>query len=337
MIGFTGRPKNFACNDLVVDHRPKKPGARGIAGFAGFAIVAPFAIFATIRVAGFDHFWPLIPAMAFTPWVAAGAVVALLATLALRAWRAAAIAAVVVLAFATVLSGRALPDDQPSPRGPEITIVSQNMLAGGADPDELMAIIRTEDADVLALQEVTPDAVAALRERGLERVLPNFVDESRWAVAGAGLWSREPLVRVTFDHSPMQWPSPEAVVPKYGLQIRSLHPNPPMKPAMVDTWKSDLAGLPATPGPHDFLRILVGDYNATLDNRQLREVIGRGYVDAADALGAGLHFTWPAGRSTLTIDHLLVDKRARVLSYDTRRVSGTDHRAIVVRLRLPAG
>lgn len=313
--------------------RPKKPGARGI---AGFAIVAPFAVFAAIRVLGLDLFWPLIPAIAFTPWVAIGAVAALAVTLLLRSLGAAGVAASVVVVFVIVLSGRATSNDRPSVKGDEITVVSQNMLAGGADPDELMALVRASDADVLALQEVTPDAVLALREHGLTRLMPHYVDESRWGVAGAGLWSREPLVRVAVNRPPMQWPSPEAVLPEYGVQIRSLHPNPPMKPAMVDSWKSDLAGLPATPEPHGFLRILVGDFNATLDNRQLREVIDRGYVDAADAVGEGLHFTWPAGRGRLAIDHLLVDSRVRVLSYETPRVSGTDHRAIVVRLRLPA-
>lgn len=323
----------MACDDSGVKERTAKPSWRRI---AAIVVVAPFALFVLVRVFALDYFWPLIPAMAFTPWVALGSVAALAVALLLRAWSVAVVAALTVLAFAFVLAGRALPDDQPVPSGREITIVSQNMFAGGADPDELMRVVRNSGADVLAMQELTPEAVAALRARGLERVLPHHIDESRWAVAGAGLWSREPIVQVRFKRQPMHWPSPEAAVPKFGVQIRSLHPNPPLKPSIVGSWKTDLAGLPATPGAHGLPRILVGDFNATLDNRQLREVIDRGYVDAADAVGEGLSLTWPNGNGAMAIDHLLVDRRVRVLSFGTVRVSGTDHRAIVVRLRVPA-
>ena len=36
------------------------------------------------------------------------------------------------------------------------------------------------------------------------------------------------------------------------------------------------------------VRILAGDFNATLDHPELRALLDRGYVDAADAAGAGL-------------------------------------------------
>ena len=41
-------------------------------------------------------------------------------------------------------------------------------------------------------------------------------------------------------------------------------------------------------------RILAGDFNATLDHPELRAVLDRGYVDAADAASGGLKPTWPA-------------------------------------------
>ncbi|MBI5311450.1 MAG: endonuclease/exonuclease/phosphatase family protein [Actinobacteria bacterium] len=314
--------------------RVKSLGARRI---AAILVVVPFAVFAAIRLLGLDFFWPLIPAMAFTPWVALGSVAALLAALALRAWPAAVAALVTVLVFALVLIGRALPDDQPTASGHEITVVSHNMLAGGADAGQLMRLVRRSNADLLALQEMTPEAVASLRAHGLETQLPYYIDESRWAVAGAGLWSRAPLARTDRERDPQRWPAPEAIVAKLGVQIRSLHPNPPMRPSTSATWKRELEELPATPGTSDLPRILVGDYNATLDNRQLREVLDRGYVDAADVTGNGFRFTWPNGRVTLTIDHLLVDRRVRVLDYSTARIDGSDHLALIVRLRLADG
>ena len=70
------------------------------------------------------------------------------------------------------------------------------------------------------------------------------------------------------------------------------------------------------PSGGDRLRLLAGDFNATLDHHELRRLLGDGgYVDAADAVGAGYDTTWPAGRDfppEITIDHVLVDPRVRV-------------------------
>jgi hypothetical protein len=41
------------------------------------------------------------------------------------------------------------------------------------------------------------------------------------------------------------------------------------------------------------VRILLGDFNAKLDNAALRGLIDSGYRDAADAVGAGLRPTRP--------------------------------------------
>ncbi len=90
------------------------------------------------------------------------------------------------------------------------------------------------------------------------------------------------------------------------------------------------------------MRILAGDFNATLDHPELRAVIERGYTDAADAAGAGLRPTWPAPPRNrralpLTIDHVLVDRRVRVERVTVVRIPHSDHRAVIAELRLPRG
>ena len=88
-------------------------------------------------------------------------------------------------------------------------------------------------------------------------------------------------------------------------------------------------------------RILAGDFNATLDHPELRALLDRGYVDAADAAGAGLKPTWPAPPRKralpLTIDHILVDRRVRVERVTVVRIPRSDHRAVIAVLRLPSG
>jgi endonuclease/exonuclease/phosphatase family metal-dependent hydrolase len=99
-------------------------------------------------------------------------------------------------------------------------------------------------------------------------------------------------------------------------------------------WLRMLEELPAT--EPDVLRIIAGDFNATLDHSPFRAVLDRGYADVADRAGQGLHATWPSDRPLgIAIDHVLVDRRIGVDAVDIVRVAGTDHRAVVADLTLP--
>jgi endonuclease/exonuclease/phosphatase (EEP) superfamily protein YafD len=107
----------------------------------------------------------------------------------------------------------------------------------------------------------------------------------------------------------------------------------------MPAWRGDLRALPpATPGGP--LRILAGDFNATLDHAELRRLLDTGYQDAAAEVGAGLKGTWPHGRRLLppvAIDHVLADARCGVRSFSVHTIAGTDHRAVLAELVLPRG
>jgi endonuclease/exonuclease/phosphatase family metal-dependent hydrolase len=117
--------------------------------------------------------------------------------------------------------------------------------------------------------------------------------------------------------------------------VEVVHPPHPTDPPKIAEWERTLAALPPA-GREGDLRVLAGDFNATLDNSDLRDVIDRGYVDAADAAGAGLTTTYP-GRFIfpITIDHVLADRRIEVADVDVEKVPGTDHRAVIATLVLP--
>ena len=84
--------------------------------------------------------------------------------------------------------------------------------------------------------------------------------------------------------------------------------------AAAPAWRGALAALPGSDGRGD-VQILAGDFNATLDHPELRDLLDRGYIDAADAVGEGSTWTWPARHAAralpLTIDHVLVDRRVQ--------------------------
>jgi endonuclease/exonuclease/phosphatase family metal-dependent hydrolase len=133
--------------------------------------------------------------------------------------------------------------------------------------------------------------------------------------------------------------SPRAVVRPPGadpIDVAVAHPPPPSGPDNMRAWQVGLRVLPPAT-PEGGLRILLGDFNATLDHSEMRRIVDTGYRDAADVTGTGLQPTWPGGAipPPVTIDHVLVDQRIGVGDLDVHGLPGSDHRAVEADLQLP--
>jgi endonuclease/exonuclease/phosphatase family metal-dependent hydrolase len=195
---------------------------------------------------------------------------------------------------------------------------------------------------VLSVQELTPDGLARLDAAGAAEALPGRATEPAFAGAGSGLLARRALRPAPRRAAPGAR-QPEAVLAVRGappVRVKAVHPLPPISSENAREWRDALRALPGSDGRGD-VRIIAGDFNATLDHRELRRVLDRGYTDAADAAGGGLTSTWAGrGRATrrlpITIDHVLVDRRVAVRDVIVERVRGTDHRMLIARLVLPA-
>ena len=109
---------------------------------------------------------------------------------------------------------------------------------------------------------------------------------------GGGLYARfpiSPLPRQT--HFLFRMPRAMLTLP-HGRRLRivAVHPQPPNM--SVDRWEEALESLPAT-GP-GIPWVLAGDFNATFDHAEFRELVDSGYRDAGAATGNGLEPTWPS-------------------------------------------
>jgi endonuclease/exonuclease/phosphatase family metal-dependent hydrolase len=310
---------------------------------ATWIAVTPGAAWAVLRLAGLER-GPLVQAVAFTPYVAAGALVPLGLALALTRRGPAVLAGITVAALLGAVVPRAVAAEQPAVAGPTLRLLTANLLLGGADPAALVDLVRTGRVDVLALQEFTPRAAAELDRLGLATLLPYRRLDPEPGAGGSALYARFPLSAAGVRRNPgfafLQAYGTVAVPGAPPLRVESAHPASPYAVDVVPDWWTDLrAQPPATPrGP---LSVLAGDFNATLDHAPLRDLIATGYVDAADAAGAGLAGTWgPYDGDRIppvTIDHVLVDRRIAVRSVAVRPLPGSDHRAVLAELRLPAG
>ncbi len=301
------------------------------------ALVAPWFLLASIRVFSLDRAFPLVSIVAFSPLILAGVIIPLAIALLLRARYVATTITVFAVVLGLMVLPRAISQGQPDAEGRVVTLMTANLLAGSSANDGIERIVRENDVDVLAMQEITPIAFKVLRDRGLTEELPYFTSTTAPGVAGNVIVSRQRIRERDFGRDSKLSPWPEVVVPSFGLVVRSVHPYPPIKPRQTGIWQDDLRSLPAArPAPGDNLRVLLGDFNATLDHHLLRRLVARDYVDAARVTGNGLKPTWSVNRlMKLTIDHVLLDSRIKVESYATFDLPRSDHDAVVVRVRLP--
>jgi endonuclease/exonuclease/phosphatase (EEP) superfamily protein YafD len=320
--------------------RRVRPGRRRTA--IAWTLVGGWVAWAAVRVTGADRLpaieLPAVPLLAVTPYVAAAAPIPVICAAMLKRRRALVAAGLVAAVFAVAVLPRAVGSGRPAAAGPELRVLTANLFFSRTDPDRVVDLVRRNQVDVLSLQELSPDGVAALEDAGLRRDLPHRVIDPRWGAGGSGLYARHPL-RATppVPGTAMAMPQAELTMPGgTRVALTAVHPLPPFSQANIRDWKHSLGALPAADrrGP---VRLLIGDFNATLDHAQMRAVLGRGYADAADRAGKGLVFTWGLAEfgPPLTLDHVLVDERVAVRRVDVYDLYGGDHRAVFAHLRLP--
>ncbi|WP_019814748.1 endonuclease/exonuclease/phosphatase family protein [Saccharomonospora saliphila] len=312
---------------------------RVLSAVLGTAVAALLA-FVVVRlvvsgVFGVDGNRYTAAALALTPYaVPFGVLLAVLAWVARRRHLgAASLALAVTLALPMV--PRVLPDTGPAVDGPTMRVLASNVYFGQADADRLVGLVAEHHVDVLVLTELERHTVRALDDAGLAELLPYRLFRPAAGGVGSGIAARYPLESLDLvGRSTFAQPSARLRVAGQAVEIVAVHPLPPVTDAR--TWRAELNGLPGASreGP---VRVLAGDFNATLDHARFRAVLDRGYVDAAERRGRALVPTWPRERfgPPVTLDHVLVDERAAVRDFETFDVDGADHRAVLATVRLP--
>jgi endonuclease/exonuclease/phosphatase (EEP) superfamily protein YafD len=306
-------------------------------------LVLPGLAWAALRLSGWSVGWPLVPLMAFTPYALIATLAPLVVATVLRQWPAAGAALAVAVALALVVLPRGFggPDPGGAGGGPELRVLTLNMKFGGADPAQVLGLVRDNHVDVLALAEFTPDARDALAEAGLDTLLPETVSRPLYdSPKGTALYSRFPLTDAEVRTLPERFYQVLATVHVPGaspLLVEVAHPCAPTGMDEVGWWRNSMAQEPRAE-PRGPVRLLLGDFNATLDHAPLQALLRSGYRDAAATLGDGFTGTWPYDGTRLpkvTIDHVLADTRIAIRAVSAHQVDDTDHRALYAQLRLP--
>lgn len=296
--------------------------------------VVPLAVLVVLRLVGFDGDWYVLVGLSLTPYAVLYGVLAGGLALACRRWWVGGVALVLAIVLAVLVVPRMSASDQRDVHGKTLRVLSSNLLYGQADPKAVVDLVRAQRIDVLNLVEMTPRVVDGLTAAGLFQTLPYRVLHPAPGAFGSGIVSRFPLteVNLTGDSAAKQPGAQADLGDGVVVEIVAVHPISPD----VDTpqWERETKDLSRAAGEHG-LRILAGDFNATLDHAAFRTVLSRGYNDAGEQHGSGLTPTWPSSLPLVTIDHVVVDNRAAVRDYGVFDVPGSDHHAVFAEVQLP--
>jgi endonuclease/exonuclease/phosphatase (EEP) superfamily protein YafD len=226
--------------------------------------------------------------------------------------------------------------------GTALTVMALNVGSSGVDTEALLAEARQRNVDVLALPELAPPGLEALDAAGLASVFPHRVLDVDWAGTGSALFARFPLERRERVPGSVFYQSrATADVPGSGARVSftAVHVDSP-RPGHTPRWRAELQQLGALHAglPDGGASILLGDFNASADHREFRDLLGTGLTDAAEAAGKGLTPTWPVDSPAppfVTLDHILVSRHVTVAGFERVLVPGTDHAAVMARLLVP--
>ena len=223
--------------------------------------------------------------------------------------------------------------DAANASGPRLTILNANLLWRNEEPDKTLAALAAADADVIVMQEYSPEWAARFKV-GLGGRYPHLVAEADEGPFGICLASRWPLEDARVLHDPSGIPCVAAVVVKDGLRcgVLGVHPFPPMRPESYEVWRDSMAAWPGMlaklEAPH---KVLSGDFNATPWCRAWGRLIAATGLRRAQGAWPG-RSTWHLGSLPwgLPLDHVLVSGGLAILAHEVSGPTGSDHRQVKV-------
>ncbi|MFI5476965.1 endonuclease/exonuclease/phosphatase family protein [Streptomyces cacaoi] len=256
-------------------------------------------------------------------------------------WRRSASAVVAlllpVLVWLNLFGG--LLSDKSNP-GSDLTVASHNVGADNPDPVGTAHALAASGADVLALEEITPQA-KLLYEKELAKAYRYHTVQGT-----VGLWSKLPLsdtrpVDIEMDYGPLADTKPVDVKMAYTRALRttvatdqgplavyvahlgSARVNPRAGFWTVSRDRGAHALGKAIAAERNERVVLLGDLNGTMDDRAFADITSQ-LRSAQVAAGKGFGFSWPAKFPVVRIDQILV-RGVQPKSSWSLPATGSDH------------
>lgn len=318
----------------------EKPKFRGVIGRWLFLFVAAGTIVvALLTTAGFFARWEWRCELACHFrlqyfWLLAIAAVVLL-VMKHRAWAttAAAMAAVNLAMVAPIY----WPVEQPNATGAKMRLVSFNVLGSNDRYDDVLAMLRKEDADVILLMEIKPEWARQIE--GLRDEYPHQHVVPRGDNFGIALLSRLPWTSVeTHYFGSAEVPTIVAAFESGGrpMTLVGTHPVPPGSATLAAERNEQLAEIGSFLGKNGQALVVAGDLNVTSYSPYFHDLLKQTNLrDSRQGFGVQASWSSPLPLLSIPIDHCLISPEIAILSRRIGPHLGSDHRAVIVELQLP--
>lgn len=321
--------------------------------------LAGMIVWAVLSAALGDRTWWLFVANALAVYLFVPLPLVLITALLTRR-RGLALGFVIVLAIGLArFGGLFAPNTTIAAGDRALTVMTYNILGFNRHPERVVAAIQASGADVVSMQELSPEVAAAIA-RDLRATYPYQILDPQPGVEGLGLISRYPLAR-TDDRLPGPWigtPIVAAIdLDGSAVTIVDAHPfstNPGWPADMERTIRireQQAAALAAFAETHAGPLVIALDFNAT-DQSAAYATITAVLRDAWREAGWGLGHTFPGAASEgssrprllgvavpmwlVRIDYVFHSPDLRAAAAWIGPWDGfSDHRPVVARLVLP--
>ncbi len=253
-----------------------------------------------------------------------------------RCWRLAAVATAATLVNLSLVAPIYWPAAPPPVEGESLRLISFNVLAENRRHADVLEFLRGQQAEIVLLMEV--DSTWSSKLADLSDIYPHRHVIPREDHFGIALLSRIPLEDVqTMEFGTAGLPSVVAKFSRSGREVLLLgtHPLPPGTAQMAAERNEQLQEIAEYVRQQKAAVILAGDLNVTsyspyftdlLDDTNLRD----------SRQGFGVQASWAPRLPILQIpiDHCLVSPEIGVLDRRIGPDLGSDHRPVLVELRI---
>jgi endonuclease/exonuclease/phosphatase (EEP) superfamily protein YafD len=301
----------------------------------GWIVTAGLAVLALLRVVAWDDLEPLAVLNAGTVVVYLPVWVVALVALVGRRFVLAGVAVLVVAAQISFLlpeltATESLP--QWAARAPSIRLLDANVYEKNPSMADYAKQIKAYKPQLLTMEEaITPDATQ-LQSAGALAGLPHRLELKRFDSKAFLIASKYPLSGgnvVYYDYQPLIVQT-TVHLPSGTFSLWVVHTSAPIPGSYVQ-WKGSLAYVAKLVAARGISNLLVvGDFNATWNNRGFRSILTTGLIDGAAARGDAFAMTWSQKLGPLPplvrIDHVLTGTGVTVTKIATGDGPGSDHR-----------
>lgn len=300
-------------------------------------MVVLLGFFAIMRFAAWDAVEPFAVVNALTMVVYLPAWAVMVGAATTRRWGLCGVATLIVaaqLAYVAPELLAATPVPNWARRAPILRLFDANVDKSKRFADGYSPAIERYHPDVVTLEEFTPGSFRRMRTSGVLAHFPYSCSAPRYGPSGFLVASRFPMshcrVRtVEWKDEPTPYMVSVTVHARGGpVQLQVVHTLAPL-PAYWNEWVAALNAVDKVVQAESRRDLLmVGDFNATWDNRGFAVLLSDGVIDAAAARGEPFAMTWPNGALVppfVRIDHVLTGHGLCVTKLNDYSGFGSDH------------